>query len=178
MANWLQKTLWGTLILGLIGSFIYDTLKSAIVLNAIEDLSVWIYHTILIYKLPIWVYILFTAITISLAFWIRSTIKRKKHSFLDFKSNTYGSFLWEWEYVQDTVTKKYRIKKIKPCCTECCTPLVFYEVFTCPECGSIYHEDSMTCEEIKLLIIKDILTLYPAKKMLLIEPSPNNTTPQ
>lgn len=137
------KFILGTIVLGLITSFIYDWIKQFPFLSSVWKILKWIWKTIFEFEFKVWQIILGVLVLLIIAEIIDRIKKQSKTppSFLSYKMDKIHFFNWKWDWYFNQRTLKWNISGLKPICPECETKMhydysqiSFCFQASCPRC--------------------------------------------
>ncbi|MEH6770046.1 hypothetical protein [Maribacter arcticus] len=168
--NWLKGTS-GTIILGLITSFIYDFVKEKPILSTISSIfkSIWNFiYQILDTELKIW-WILLVVIVIKIFQKVsKEYSKSKKPSLPDnlknYVKDDFTNWNWKWEWNWDGDKNKWVIKSLWPYCKKCDIKLlikssVYDSAMECPKCKTRFesiHRETDDYDGVKAVIYDNV----------------------
>ena len=148
--KWLKGTA-GTIILGLITSFVYDFIKEKPILSTIASIfkSIWDFlYQILDAELKIW-WIILLVIGIKLfqklsKEYYKSKIPSLPENLKNYVNDNFSNWLWKWEWNWHGDSKKWIITSLRPYCKKCDIELlnksnVFDYAMECPKCRTRFE---------------------------------------
>lgn len=156
------KFILGTIVLGLITSFIYDGIKQFPFLSTVWNILKWIWTTIFEFELRVWQIILGVLVLLIIA---EIVDRRKKQSttppkFHSYKTDKFHLINWKWDWAFDYTSKKWYASNIKPICPKCNTTMHYDYSFgnfqgRCPRCENLI-KNMKDVKDIEAIIIDNV----------------------
>lgn len=170
------KNVWVQVVLGgALASLLFDLIKKVPVLTSIK----WVFElivSILMFKVALWIIILVILIVV-LVIWLIGNVSVNKvlPKFVEeYRQDTFRSWIWKWDWEQNSYSKKWDITNLRPYCQYCNCIMSYNESMLggfvkCPKCTREYSERDRTGTfehkgDIGLLIYNKVESQYISEK--------------
>ncbi|MFY9120671.1 MAG: hypothetical protein WAO57_10145 [Syntrophomonadaceae bacterium] len=161
------KNPWSITVLGGVVVFLLTSILNSLIQNvnfieSAKNIIIFIFEilkSIFIFKVPIWLVILFLCGLIFMLY-IVSEWKNTAPQWMNYKSDYFFEWLFAWEYSNYLGTMK--ITGLRPICSKCKCELSlgsihYQEILYCPDCGSKYKLlTENTIDDVEKIIINRI----------------------